>query len=1375
MSRKVQAPLARAFVTGVLAIGLAIGLATGGVAPVGATPSSAPTGLTSTGIDIPTLSWDRMAGVVDYQVQGAETDSFSTLVFDATTSNTSYVPTRSLKSGSLYWRVRASDGQGWGPYSPSAAHTVPAVPAPTNLSVSGGQATSPPVKPPVARWNPVRAAVSYTLQVDDEGDEVNPTEYTNIRGTSYVIPRPQAMGDYYVRVRANFDFGLQTQFTSWVKYDVDRLPDVTAATCAPGLVCAPSPTTGVRPSVTVQDVVLDWDPVPGASKYEVWVAKDISFNTTIEPPREVFGTRYSPAETYDNAPYFWKVRAVNAAGEKMPWPNAPNQFQRRWNMAPTLLYPPNDLSQPVGDDLYYQWTPVRHASSYRLDVGTDPNFTPNTYETCFTAQTTYTPGHVYDRCMPRQGFPVYWRVKPLDRPTTTEGLFSDTDPTEPDNQAGRFVYDSGRVNLLSPADNAALDNNNELPTLRWSASTDAAQYDVEILNNAGARVAFATTSALSYTPSERLIPAQGPFSWTVAAVDADSRRSPKYPGRSFTISDQVAVFTGSVLAPVAGGPESVSSRLPRLRWNPMPGASYYRLRVAEAGYSFPSNATGVLSRRLYYPSVTDESTFFVKPGTYTWWVEAYGANDALMGTGSTATFTIARPSAVTGQRLALDGLALDNGTACTSALVDNGAFCDGVPATPVLDWDPVPGAGGYLVYLAWNRDISFRVQDPYAVTTNSRWTPTRDILNALKDNESQESYYWFIRPCVSVNPFVNCASDPANQGDAATNAFRKVSPPVKQILPANDSVERGSEVTFTWEDYRDTNAGKFFAGGAASSPQSARSYRLQVSQSATITDANAFQDVTVDQTTFTSWSRTYPDADLWWRVQAIDDQGNRLAWSPTRKFVKATPALNLDPNTTVPNERGFDVAASPGFDSHQPAGTTTLAWSAYDFDGTWQIQVAKNDDTTGAPGNMLVDTQTAYQAAFTTQDTIPASSEPYRWRVRRIDVDNKQAAWSDWGRFFVDPALPVLDSPTPGAVQPPNGPLFRWQPMAGARNYRVRVLSSTGNELQGETTAATAWAVPRSLASGSYRWQVTAYDMSGKAIGTSEREFSVEAGLVALTPASIQAPNGTGVGATLTSTPPVWNQPDVTSTYQWMRDGGAIYRADQSTYTLTVEDFGKDISLRVTGKRAAYADGTSTSNSIRVTAGGALQATSQPVITGTPTVGATLTVSNGTWSQPNPTFKYQWLRTGAPIAGATSQYYTLTPLDAGKDIAVTVLATRAGYADGAANAPSVLVSKMASTTTSTLSETTVKRGKTVKVGVTVSVPGVPAPSGSLKIQDGVKTLKTFTMDPFRKGVMTIKLSTKKLKVGRHKIKVVFVGSPAINTSKSKVVRLIVKR
>ena len=135
--------------------------------------------------------------------------------------------------------------------------------------------------------------------------------------------------------------------------------------------------------------MFSWDPIKGAKQYELWVALDQDFNTQIER-RTVYSTRYSPATTYDNNTYYWKVRAINVAGQPTPWPSTPSVFQRRWSNKPTLLYPPNNTSTAITGDVYFQWTPVRHASRYALDVGTDENFTPSTFSTCLTASTTYT-------------------------------------------------------------------------------------------------------------------------------------------------------------------------------------------------------------------------------------------------------------------------------------------------------------------------------------------------------------------------------------------------------------------------------------------------------------------------------------------------------------------------------------------------------------------------------------------------------------------------------------------------------------------------------------------------------------------------------------------------------------------------------------------------------------------------------------------------------------------------------------------------------------------------------------------------------------------------------------------------------------------------
>ncbi|UJW87967.1 hypothetical protein [Devosia sp. SL43] len=62
-----------------------------------------------------------------------------------------------------------------------------------------------------------------------------------------------------------------------------------------------------------------------------------------------------------------------------------------------------------------------------------------------------------------------------------------------------------------------------------------------------------------------------------------------------------------------------------------------------------------------------------------------------------------------------------------------------------------------------------------------------------------------------------------------------------------------------------------------------------------------------------------------------------------------------------------------------------------------------------------------------------------------------------------------------------------------------------------------------------------------------------------------------------------------------------------------------------------------------------------PAITGTPTVGQTLTSTTGTWTgKPTPIFARQWKRGGVAISGATAATYLLAVADVGAVITVTV-------------------------------------------------------------------------------------------------------------------------
>ncbi len=195
----------------------------------------------------------------------------------------------------------------------------------------------------------------------------------------------------------------------------------------------------------------------------------------------------------------------------------------------------------VGDDFYFQWTPVEHATRYQLDVSTDPNF--STFVSCFTPQTTYAAGY-FDllayKCTPGQGAVTYWRVRALDEPANVQGIYSS-------DRHVRLLVD-GRP-AASPRRRA---RRSRIPTLTWQAAHDAEKYRVTLTDGTGKTVT-ADTYSLSWTPkTTALDPAEGPFGWTVQSIDANGSVSPKYPNWTLLRSSPVA-GQASVAGPVDAG------------------------------------------------------------------------------------------------------------------------------------------------------------------------------------------------------------------------------------------------------------------------------------------------------------------------------------------------------------------------------------------------------------------------------------------------------------------------------------------------------------------------------------------------------------------------------------------------------------------------------------------------------------------------------------------------------------------------------------------------------------------------------------------------------------------------------------------------------
>lgn len=174
-------------------------------------------------------------------------------------------------------------------------------------------------------------------------------------------------------------------------------------------------------------------------------------------------------------------------------------------------------------------------------------------------------------------------------------------------------------------------------------------------------------------------------------------------------------------------------------------------------------------------------------------------------------------------------------------------------------------------------------------------------------------------------------------------------------------------------------------------------------------------------------------------------------------------------------------------------------------------------------------------------------------------------------------------------------------------------------------------------------------------------------------------------GQTLTADPGSWSGSPLAYSYQWLRcdtddgDCAEIVGATALTYTLTSDDAGSGMSVRVTASNLAGSTVASSNTTAPVQAISPAN-TDPPAITGTLEKGSTLTAGSGTWLGTQPiSYAFQWRRcdaTGANcvvISGAGGQSYTLTISDIGSAIRVNVTASNSAGTDSALTDPTAPV------------------------------------------------------------------------------------------------------
>lgn len=801
---------------------------------------------------------------------------------------------------------------------------------------------------------------------------------------------------------------------------------------------------GLKATTHGADVMFRWSPVAGASDYVVQVSDTTSFSRILWQD-VVEGAVATPTQALPGGDLHWRVASVKDR-ETSLWASA--SLRVKQVAAPVVTAPAEGqvLAQPF-EPVVFQWEPVAGAQSYEVDIdGAERDWVDvDTFSTDSTSLA------LLDSLPPAT---YWWRV----RAVLSEGIFTSTSL-----HRSFVVRPLDAVSLLDTAETL------QDVVLEWEPVPGAASYEVRVSTDND----FNTITDQRYVAGTRYSPPvtynNASYWWQVRAVDVYGRAE-EWSG----IDGRIGEFRRNwPERPSLLHPSTEFSGDPYFAWTPVPRASGYQVDVGtDPSFSSTRNfKTCFTTQTTYTPGFSGSRAFRDTCGipevgiTYYWRVRAldnYPDRSHVNGLYSEVASFVRRSDhdlpaagalpAVSGQAVKLTG---ESRNGCTGDL-SREEPCRDLAQTPMLDWDPVPGANVYQIYVAHDRQLTNMVDDfgdvgnPDSLvhTTNTRFMPPL----ALPDTQAGEAYYWYVRACMRTGREMQCSRTP----EEATNAFQKKSVEIELTSPEHG--ENVAEVVqFEWRDYLESNTARTDGATGDVPDQAALRYRLQVARSEAFTRDSIVDEIAVDQTSYTPFARTYPEGTLYWRVQAIDGSGNTLTWSDTRSFVKKSAVVLL---------RGPDDAAIVH-------GVQPLRWQPALGAKYYDVEIYRNADTQASPSNLAAYGRNIRPTAFTAPGPLPGSQTPYVWRVRKTDFSDNKGPWSGWRSFLVQPPVPKLTFPS-RTIRSPSA-YFAWTETPGAAMFRWELRRGSSTLVSGLTTQR-AYAPPSRLPAGKFRWRVIALD-----------------------------------------------------------------------------------------------------------------------------------------------------------------------------------------------------------------------------------------------------------------------------------------------------------
>lgn len=698
------------------------------------------------------FSWAPTPETRSYVLQIDENDSFTSPT-QIVTRTTSHIPLNLGAPGeTYYWRVRSSSVNGGGginsEWSDTRSYDLAwawvdgdRIQAPVLVSPTPSQANVTDV---AFEWKPVPGATVYNLEVDPSIEFSAPTlRATNVHSSHFVLSQPLANASYWWRVQAVDPEGnlgpwsQPRQFTrNWLAAPTLELPAESAG-----------PTVG-------GDLTFSWSSVDHASDYDVQFSTSEFFDSgttcrTVQTRIQLgFGCNFNPNVANG---FYWRVRGIDAGGAYASgglitgvW--SAGRFHRGHAKpavtgtfvptdVPTRLSPADCLDcTPWTATPTFSWTPMPGATSYRLILAKDANFTTLISNITLTNQTTYTPTAELEDSDVSSSY--FWYVQ------ACVGASCGPSPIGalPALPSSRFEKASVRVRLNEPTHGPSSEVANytrftwepyltttstDAPDPMPTTALEARAYQIQVsrVSTFETLIDDKTVNQPAYTAWDRTYE-EGPIYWRVRALDASQNRLAWSQATVESGPSEARSFTKKSPAPVPAVPGNGASvnGATTFSWTPLAFANGYELEVYREVDGQPSFSAANRAVRIVTKQRSATVTQTLTPGTYRWRIRRsdadnrWGAwsNDVQSPTVGGPTFTVlpGTPSLVS---------PADNATVGGNDL----AFA----------WTPVAGAATYRFQRAADANFTASVQN--TSTVMSSYAPT--------DQWALGTYYWRVQ------------------------------------------------------------------------------------------------------------------------------------------------------------------------------------------------------------------------------------------------------------------------------------------------------------------------------------------------------------------------------------------------------------------------------------------------------------------------------------------------------------------------------------------------------------------------------------------------------------------------------------------------------